>query len=84
MLLAPYSNPFNPATVVPFMLPSSSHVTIEVYDMIGRKVATLADKFFEAGTYHLQFDAGNLSSGVYFIRSHFAGQLHTKKVTLIK
>lgn len=84
-----YPNPFNPTTVIRYQLPVSSDVRLEVYDMLGRSVATLVDGQVAAGTHQVSFDANNLSSGVYLYRLtanglNGANQIFTKKLTLIK
>ena len=84
-----YPNPFNPATQISYQLPQTSHVRLEVYDMVGRHVATLVDSPVAAGTHQVNFDAGQLSSGVYLYRLSTLGnegsqQIFTKKLTLIK
>lgn len=62
-----YPNPFNPTTVVSFDLPEASLVTIKVYNMLGQEVATLLNREeLEQGTEEVEFDAGTLTSGVYF------------------
>lgn len=80
-----YPNPFNPTTQINFTLPQAQEVTINVYDMLGRKVATIVEREnFSAGENMVTFDANNLSSGVY-IYSLEAGDISlTKKMTLIK
>ncbi len=62
-----YPNPFNPSTSIQFSLPSQSHVTVEVVDVLGRVVATLADDRFGAGMHRLSWDA-RVASGIYFAR----------------
>jgi hypothetical protein len=92
-----YPNPFNPTTTIEFYLPAQSFVTLKVYNMLGQEVATIVDREdMEDGYQELNFDAGNLSSGVYFYRlvaegipdeeSGIAGQTFTsiKKMVLIK
>jgi hypothetical protein len=79
-----YPNPFNPGTSISYELPEASHVTLKVYNMIGREVSLLVNEEEPAGVHHVQFDAANLSSGVYFYRiqtEHF-GQ--TKKLILLR
>ena len=61
----PFPTPSNPETVIRFELPRREHVTVRVYDMLGRQVATLLDDVVEAGQQNVRFDAQNLASGVY-------------------
>lgn len=79
-----YPNPFNPVTTVDFELPHPTHVQLNVYDMLGRRVATLVDGFKESGFHSTVFDASALSSGVYIytLRTESA-EIH-RKMTLIK
>jgi len=79
-----YPNPFNPSTTIPFGLNNSSKVSLIVYDILGRKVATLIDRTLSAGTYSESFSASNLASGVYFYRLDTGSTVITKKLTLIK
>ena len=79
-----YPNPFNPSTVIPFQTATASDVSIQVFDMLGRNVATLVDEFMPAGNHTVQFDASGLSSGVYLVRLNTAGVQQTRSVSLIK
>ena len=79
-----YPNPFNPATKINYSIPENSHVTIEVFNVIGRRVATLVDREMVPGSYTVNFDASGLSSGLYFYRMQAGSTLKTKKMTLIK
>jgi hypothetical protein len=83
-LNAAYPNPFNPSTVIPFQLASASDVQIQVFDMLGRRVATLIDEFKPAGNHTVRFEASGLSSGVYMIRFTAPGAQQTRSVSLIK
>jgi hypothetical protein len=67
-LLENYPNPFNPITVLSYQLSAVSNVTLKVYDVLGREVATLADGIKDAGYYSATFDTSHLSSGIYFAR----------------
>ncbi len=79
-----YPNPFNPTTVIDYQLPVSSHVTLKIYDVLGREVATLVNKNEIAGYRSVTFDGSKLSSGVYFYRLE-AGMYHdTKELLLLK
>ncbi len=84
-----YPNPFNPSTTIKFTVPSevkgeTSNVKLIVYDMLGRKVATLIDETKSSGIYEVQFDASNLSSGMYFYKLSAGSFVQTKKMLLIK
>lgn len=79
-----YPNPFNPATTIQFAVPQTSQVSIKLYDLRGREVATLLDDRLAAGEYKLQLDAGALASGVYFYRMRSQGFVQTRKLTLLK
>ena len=80
-----FPNPFNPTTQIVFDLPQESKVTLEVFDISGHKVATLAKGLKEAGRYHVVFDAHNLASGVYIYRlATDKGFVQSKKMMLIR
>lgn len=79
-----YPNPFNPVTMIAYSLPKDSEVSIEVFDMTGRRVAVLRENYQTAGNHTVEFDASDLSSGVYMYRLKSAGSMLTRKMTLIK
>jgi hypothetical protein len=84
-----YPNPFNPSTSIQFSLPVDANVTIGVYNLVGEKVANVADSDFSAGTHKVNFDASSLTSGIYFYRINASasnGNIFSsvKKMTLIK
>ncbi|MEP1307080.1 MAG: LamG-like jellyroll fold domain-containing protein [Balneola sp.] len=80
-----YPNPFNPSTTIAFGVPQSAKVTLEVFDVLGRKVATLLNAQNKtAGRHTVNFDARNLASGMYIYRLQAANSIITKKLTLIK
>ncbi|MCL5267086.1 MAG: T9SS type A sorting domain-containing protein [Bacteroidetes bacterium] len=79
-----YPNPFNPTTAISYQLPAVSHVTLKVYDVLGREVATLVNEVKQGGSYEVKFDAGNLPSGVYFYRLTAGSFVQTKKLMLIR
>jgi 1,4-alpha-glucan branching enzyme len=79
-----YPNPFNPSTEIVFTLPRPGEVRLEVFDMLGRRVALLVDGVHPAGPSSVRFDAGALSSGTYFYRISAFGEIHIRPMTLIK
>jgi hypothetical protein len=80
-----YPNPFNPVTKIRFAVPKPTNVTINVYDIAGRLVRTLAnDEFVTAGTKEVEFSANNLASGIYFYTLKADGFTATKKMMLVK
>jgi len=79
-----YPNPFNPTTVINYQLPVSGNVSLKIYDMLGRNVATLINQRQEAGRYAVQFNGVGLASGVYFYRLDAGAFSETKKMMLVK
>ncbi|MFN3345045.1 MAG: T9SS type A sorting domain-containing protein, partial [Chloroherpetonaceae bacterium] len=79
-----YPNPFNPTTTITYQLASSSDVKLEVFDVLGRKVATLVNARQNAGEHSVNFNATNLASGVYFYRLQAGSFVETKKMMLVK
>jgi len=79
-----YPNPFNPSTVVPFELAAAGHVNLAVYDVMGRRVATLVNGTMSAGRHTLTWDAAGLPSGVYMVRLAAGGKQFVSKATLLK
>lgn len=79
-----YPNPFNPNTVIEFSIPRSEHVTLEVYNMLGQRVAILLDDAVTSGVHKVEFNATDLSSGIYFYTLRTGGVNLTQKMTLIK
>jgi len=79
-----YPNPFNPSTVISYQLAVGSHVTLNVYDILGNEVATLINGQKPAGNYSVKFNASNLSSGVYFYQLKTGNFIRTKKMILLK
>ena len=80
----PYPNPFNPTTTLSYSLASGVYVTLKVYDVLGREVATLVNSHQIAGDYRLTFDASHLASGNYFAVLNAGGVTLTRKILLIK
>ncbi|WP_234567429.1 T9SS type A sorting domain-containing protein [Rhodohalobacter sp. 614A] len=79
-----YPNPFNPTTQISYDLPQTADVRLEVYDLVGRQVATLVNQTMEAGSHLVNFDASNLSSGVYIYRLNAGNMVLSRKLTVIK
>jgi len=84
-----YPNPFNPSTVIEYSIPTDvrgemQEVRLMVYDILGKEVATLVNESQSAGNYKVEFNASNLSSGVYFYRLESGNFKQIKKLMLIK
>lgn len=79
-----YPNPFNPVTEISFSLPMASDVTLEVFNMAGQRVATLAEGRFEAGNYAFMWDGSDAASGIYLYRLKAGEFVETKKMVLLK
>ena len=79
-----YSNPFNPETVIYYSLPEGGHISLKVYDRLGKEVTTLADEWKTAGTHMVIFSANNLSTGLYFLNLRFGRHNQTKTILYLK
>lgn len=79
-----HPNPFNPTTQIKYALPKDCWVKLEVYNILGQEVATLLDGDQKAGYNIVRWDAGSLSSGVYFCRLQAGGFVQAKKMVLLK
>ncbi len=79
-----YPNPFNPSTIISYQLPKSGFVFLNVYDILGKKVATLVNELKPAGLYNIRFDASALPSGIYIYSASFNGFTQFRKMILIK
>ncbi len=79
-----YPNPFNPTTIIKYAIPQSDRVTLKVFDLLGREVATLANGLMNAGAYSILWDASGLASGVYVARLTVGGQVATRKMILAR
>ncbi len=79
-----YPNPFNPSTVISYQLPMTNHVSLKVYDVIGKEVATLVNEQQEAGTHQTRFVANGLASGLYFYRINAGTFSESKKMSFQK
>ncbi len=79
-----YPNPFNPSTLIKYQVPEKSFVLIRVYDLLGKELATLVNEEKSAGSYDVNFDAGQLSSGFYIYTIKAGDFTSTKKMILMK
>jgi hypothetical protein len=79
-----YPNPFNPSTTIRFDIPVASHVSIRVFDILGREVAVLADELRNAGSHEVVWNAQNVASGVYVYRMQAGGFIENKKLVLLR
>lgn len=82
-----YPNPFNPTTKIVYQIPETenhSHVSLKVFDVLGREVAVLVNEQKSAGNYSISFDGSNLSSGIYFYKLQVGSFSQTRKMLLIK
>jgi Secretion system C-terminal sorting domain len=79
-----YPNPFNPATKIRYSVPTASVIKLEVFDILGRKVATLVNGHDRAGEHTVEFDGSKLGSGVYVYRLTSSGFAVSKKMVLMR
>jgi C1A family cysteine protease len=79
-----YPNPFNPSTIIKFALPKPERVNIDVYNIMGQKIETVLNEPMRAGYHEIEFNAQNLSSGVYFYRIEAGEFQQVKKMILLK
>jgi len=79
-----YPNPFNPSTTINFSLPVEAFVTLDIYNAIGQKVASLVNETKSAGNYTVDFNASTLTSGIYFYKISAGSFTETKKMILMK
>lgn len=79
-----YPNPFNPSTTIEYFLPKAEYVQLKVYDVLGREVATLVNERQIAGSYQVQFNASNLSSGMYIYKISAGSFSSARKMVVIR
>ena len=79
-----YPNPFNPSTIISFSLPKAGNTTLKIYDLLGREITTLVNEFKNAGVYTIEFNARDLTSGIYIYSLQSSDKLMTKKMLLVK
>jgi hypothetical protein len=78
-----HPNPFNPLTFIEYRLPADVQVTLKVYDVLGREMATIVDGLEHAGTYAVQWDASRVPSGIYFYRLRTGNFSTTRKLIVL-
>lgn len=83
-LLQNYPNPFNPITTIQYTLSKRQSIAMKVFDVLGREAATLINEEKQPGVYEVEFDASELSSGIYFYQLKAGSAIQTKKMILIK
>jgi Secretion system C-terminal sorting domain len=90
-LVQNYPNPFNPSTTIRYTIPNvtlsgveGSRVQLKVYDILGNEIATLVNEEKPAGSYEVNFNASQLSSGIYFYKLQAGSFVETKKMMLLK
>jgi hypothetical protein len=79
-----YPNPFNPSTTIGYQLPTQVHVTLKVFDVLGREIATLVNGVEQPGYKSVNFNANNLASGVYYYRLQAGNYIETRKLLLLR
>jgi len=84
VLMQNYPNPFNSGTTIRYILPSTSSVTLVIYNLLGQKVRTLVQEVQDLGIHEVRFDGSRLASGVYFYRLQAAGSVETKRLLLLR
>ena len=79
-----FPNPFNPNTAIEYFIPQNGLVQLTIYNVLGKKVNTLVDRYESGGIHHVNFNAANLPSGIYFYKLRVNDFLAVKKLMLIK
>ena len=79
-----YPNPFNPSTKIKFDVPAESFITLKVYDLLGNEIAILVNEEKNAGSYEVEFNVAELTSGVYFYQLQAGSFVETKKMILLR
>jgi hypothetical protein len=84
VLLPSYPNPANPMTTISYELATASDVVIAVYDILGRRIATIAEGIQQPGKHQFKFDGSNIGSGIYVVRLQAPGFTRSNKLIIIK
>ena len=79
-----YPNPFNPTTLISYQLGADSYVSLIIYDLLGNEISTLVNGYKSAGTFEVEFNACNLTSGVYIYKMQAGAFKQNRKMLLMK
>jgi len=79
-----YPNPFNPSTTITYSLSKAAHVSLKVYNLLGREIATLADQTMPAGTHQVIWNADGAAAGLYFYKMSAGSHSELKKMLLLQ
>jgi hypothetical protein len=79
-----YPNPFNPSTTIKYSIPNAGNISLKVYDVLGKEIATLVNEEKSSGNYEVEFNASNLTSGIYFYQLKTGNFIETKKMILLR
>ena len=79
-----YPNPFNPSTIISFDLPDADMVSLDIFDIAGRQVASLISEYKIPGSHQINWNPGNLSSGIYLVNLVVGTETFNQKITFIK
>ncbi|MCX6145158.1 MAG: T9SS type A sorting domain-containing protein [Ignavibacteriales bacterium] len=83
-ILRNYPNPFNPSTTIAIQIPQREHVSLKIFDLLGREIVTLLDDNAPAGTRLVTWNASNLASGIYIAQLRTSREIHNLKMVLLK
>jgi len=83
-LMQNYPNPFNPSTKIQFAIPSGGNVSLKIYDILGRQVATVINRYMNPGSYIVEYISNNLPSGIYIYKLECGSFSQSKKMILLK
>jgi hypothetical protein len=83
-ILSIYPNPFNSSTTISFILPKEEHITLNLYDITGRKVTTIAEGTYPAGSHSLSLNMKDYASGIYYLRLDMEDSHISRKMVMIK
>ncbi len=79
-----FPNPFNPTTAIKYQIPERSYVILKIYGVLGNEIATLVHEEKPSGSYEVEFDGANLTSGIYFYQLRTGNFVETKKMVLLR